>query len=181
MLADDCVQANQGVKNIERGNTMKEGSLRTGESAESASCVDESDLNTSPPSATHDPDSKLAPVKMRLLVALVSDPEVQAACTVAGVSRMTAYRWLKQPAFQDELKRRRDAVLSEALERIKTEATRAAAELARLLSVDDPRLRRMVCNDILDRAMKVRELEDFENRLVAQEKSMAKNQKKGSK
>ena len=159
---------------------MKEGLLRTEQSVESAAGIDPSDPHTSSPSAARGPDSKTGSRQMRLLAALVGDPDVQAACAVAGVSRMTAYRWLKQPAFQDELTRRRDAVLSEALERIKTEATRAAAELARLLSVDDARLRRLVCNDILNRAMKVRELEDFENRLVALEKAMAKNQKKGN-
>ena len=49
---------------------------------------------------------------------------------------------------------------------------RPLTELAGLLSVKDERLRRQVCNDILDRAMKVRELQDFENRLLALEKAM---------
>jgi len=157
---------------------MKEGLLRTGEPVESATGIDESDPHTVEPSATGDTNSKLAHGQMRLLAALVSDTDIQAACAVAGISRMTAYRWLKQPAFKDELTRQRDAALSDALERIKIEATRAAAELARLLSDEDPRLRRMVCNDILNRAIKIRELEDYENRLVAMEK--AKNKKKRS-
>lgn len=116
---------------------------------------------------------ELTPQKMRLLAALASDPDVQAACVAAGVSRTTAYRWQSEPAFKDELARQREAALSAALESVKTQATRAAAELAGLLNVKDERLRRLVCNDILGHAMKVRELEDFERRLEALEKTLA--------
>jgi len=77
----------------------------------------------------------LTPQKMRLLAALASDPDVQAACVAAGVSRTTAYRWQSEPAFKDELARQREAALSAALESVKTQATRAAAELAGLLNV----------------------------------------------
>ncbi|MFZ4396960.1 MAG: hypothetical protein ACOYOU_15200 [Kiritimatiellia bacterium] len=112
---------------------------------------------------------------LRLLEALVYDPDVQAGAVAAGVSRMTAYRWLKQPVFQEELKRQRDDALSAAMVRVKAQATRAVNELTGLLSAKDERLRRLVCTDILDRAIKVRELEDLENRLVALEKAMKTN------
>jgi c-di-GMP-related signal transduction protein len=112
---------------------------------------------------------------MTLLTALVGNPDVQLASKAAGVSRSTAFRWMRQPAFQEELTRQRDAVLCETLATVKTHAVRAVATLVGLLSVKDDRLRRQVCNDILDRAMKVRELEDLERRLVALEKAMEKN------
>jgi len=122
---------------------------------------------------------KLTPQKMRLLTALASDPDVQAACTAAGVGRTTAYRWQNEPAFKEELKRQREAVLSAALESVKTQAKRAVAELAGLLNVKDDRLRRQVCNDILAHAMKVRELDDFGSRLEALERAMENNKEKG--
>ena len=68
-------------------------------------------------------------------------------------------------------------MLSEALASVKTHATRAVAELAALLTAKDDRLRRLVCNDLLAHAMKVRELEDIERRLDALEKALAKKEK----
>ena len=88
-----------------------------------------------------------------------------------------ASRWIKEPTFQEELTRRRDEVLTEALATAKTHAARAMAHLAGLLEVADERLRRHVCNDMLGYAVKTRELEDLERRLVALEEA-AKEQKK---
>ena len=74
-----------------------------------------------------------------LLEALALDPNVQAAAHIAGVSRNTAHRWLRQPAFQEDLARRRDALLVEALGAVKSHATRAAEELGKLLASEDGR------------------------------------------
>ena len=89
-----------------------------------------------------------------------------------GRCRSTAHRWLRQQAFRDELARQRDAVFSEALDAVKTHATRAMAELARLLCSKDDRLRRFICNDILGHALRVRELDDIARRLAALEKAV---------
>lgn len=123
----------------------------------------------------------MTPQKLRLLAALAADPDVQTACATTGVTRSTAYRWQNEPAFKEELARQREAALSAALESVKTQATRAASELAGLLNVKDDRLRRLVCNDILAHAMKVRELEDFERRLEALETALTrkKNEMRG--
>jgi hypothetical protein len=107
---------------------------------------------------------------MKLVAALAADDDVQAACTAAGVGRTTAYRWFKEPAFQEALARQRDLAFSAALDSLKSKASRAVAELEKLLNVPDDRLRRLVCNDILIYAWRVRELEDFERRLSALEK-----------
>ena len=44
-----------------------------------------------------------------------------------------------------------------------------------MLGVKDDRLRRLICNDILGHALRVRELEDIERRLTALEKADKKN------
>ena len=116
------------------------------------------------------PDTGLNTRQLRLVAALVSDTNIQAACQTADVSRAAAYQWMKQPAFQDELKRRRNAVLGEALANVKINATRAAAALVGLLDEDDPSLRRLVCRDILDRAIRIHDMEDIQTRLTAMEK-----------
>ena len=114
--------------------------------------------------------NKLTPLKMKLVAALVFEHDIQTAAMSVGVSRVTAYRWMKEAAFTEELVRQRDAVLTASLESVKTSSARAAAALTALLDVQDERLRRLVCNDILTRAMKIRELDDFERRLTALEK-----------
>ena len=108
--------------------------------------------------------------QMKLVAALAADDDVQAACTAAGVGRTTAYRWFKEPAFQEALARQRDLAFSKAMDTLKSKASRAVSELEKLLDVGDDRLRRLVCNDILVYAWRVRELEDFERRLSALEK-----------
>ena len=129
------------------------------------------DLNT-------EPGTGLPLRQQQLLVELVANPDIQAACKAAGVGRSTAHRWLKEPVFRAELARQRDMVLSETMDSVKTHATRAMAELAELLDTEDDRLRRLICNDILGHALRVRELEDFERRLVALEQAVKNNRRK---
>jgi hypothetical protein len=121
----------------------------------------------------------LTPKQLGLLAALTCDADIQAACAAAKVSRTTAYRWMKEPAFLNELARQRDAAFSAALDSVKTQAARAVSELTGLLGAKDDRLRRLVCNDLLAHAMKVRELEDFEKRLTVLEKAMTGKGKGG--
>jgi len=124
-----------------------------------------------------DQHDALTPRQMRLLAALVSSTDVQAACQVADVGRTAAYEWMKQPAFQNELKRQRNAVLKDALSVVKISATRASTELVALLDEDDASLRRLVCRDILDRAIKIYDMEDIETRLAAVERSLKQNRR----
>lgn len=107
-----------------------------------------------------------------MLAALVVNPDVSAACRVAGVGHSTAYRWLREPAFRDALARERETVFSDTLAAVKVHVTRAVSELAKLLKAKDARLRRLACNDILGVALKVRELQDIEARLAALEAAM---------
>jgi hypothetical protein len=116
--------------------------------------------------------TELPPRQQKLISALVVEPEIRAAARAAGVGRTTAHRWLHQPAFHDELARRRDAALSNALDSFKVYATQAVTTLASLLSTNDERLRRQICNDILGHTLKIRELEDIERRMACLEKAM---------
>ena len=137
------------------------------------------EMNETPDTIPAQP-MKLTHRHQRLLSALVVDPDIQAASKAARVARSTAHRWLNDPVFRDELARQRDAVLSEAMASVKTHAARAMLELAKLMGSDDDRLRRLICNDIIGHAMKVRELQDIEGRLAALEKAL-KAQNKGRK
>jgi hypothetical protein len=127
------------------------------------------------PDLETEPSQGLTLRHQRLLAALVSNPDIQAACKAVGVGRSTAHRWLKDPAFRAELARQRDSLLSDTMDSVKTHATRAMAELVNLLDTEDDRLRRLICNDILGHALKIRELEDIERRLTALEQTIKHN------
>ena len=71
----------------------------------------------------------------------------------------------------------RNAVLKDALSVVKISATRASTELVALLDEDDASLRRLVCRDILDRAIKIYDIEDIETRLTAVERSLKQNRR----
>jgi hypothetical protein len=125
------------------------------------------------------PNAELTARQKRLLAALVLDPDIQAAAKAVGVGRTTAHRWLREPAFRDELARQRGAVLGAALGIMKAHASRAVAELAKLLDTGNERLRRQVCNDILVHALRIRDQEDIERRLAILEKKTEKGEKQG--
>jgi len=114
--------------------------------------------------------------QLRLLAALVTNTDVQAACKSADVSRAAAYQWMKQPLFQEELRRQRNAMLKEALATVKINAIRASTELVGLLDEKDASLRRLVCRDILDRAIRIYDMEDIETRLAAVERTLKQQQ-----
>ena len=167
----------------QKGDTMEEKTATQQETVASAIAglsVLEGGLETGSgktevlPDSSPEPANRLTARQLRLVMALVSNPDIQAACMATGVGRTAAHRWLKQPIFQDELTRQREAVLGEALAKVKTHAARAVTELGELLNEKDSRLRRLVCKDILDRAIKIRDMEDIERRLTALEKAMKK-------
>lgn len=123
-------------------------------------------------SREQEPELALTTQQTKLMTALVCNPDMQAAADAVGVSRTTAYRWLRQPGFQEELRRQRDEGFAEAMATVKTGVKGAVDGLLGLLDVEDARLRRQVCNDILGHALKVHELEDVERRLKALEEAM---------
>ena len=131
----------------------------------------------------HDTESaesgeELTARQQRLLVELVKNPDLQSAARAAGVGRTTAYRWLDQPAFAGELSQRRNEAMKEALSSIKAHTARAATELTRLLDTDDERLRWRICSEILRNAIKVRELEEIEQRLMLVEQKLNSSPKR---
>ena len=110
--------------------------------------------------------------QQQLLVELVKNTDLQQAARTAGVGRTTVYRWLEDSRFAAALARLRNEAMKDALDSVKALTTRAAQELVGLLDTEDERLKRLLCNDILGHAIKVRELEEIERRLVRMEERM---------
>lgn len=116
--------------------------------------------------------------QVNLLSILIGNPDVSVAAKTLGVSRATAYRWASVPAFQTELMRLRDAVLVDAMTVVKTQSRRAVDKLAQLLDTPDEHLSRLVCNDVLNKALKAYEMECICRRLTVLERENRERNKR---
>ena len=96
-------------------------------------------------------------------------------CKKARIAPKTFYDWLKVPLFKKEMKRQRDFIIEEALERLKGSMTEAVTALTTLLdTTDSDSIKRYVAKDIIDYVIKAKEFEDVERRLAAIEKKINK-------
>lgn len=112
----------------------------------------------------------LTPLQKRVIPLLLSEYRQSDALKQAGIIRVTLNRWMKQEAFRDELKRRRNEIVEQAFDRLKVTMTKAANVLAGLLDSENEVLRRLSANDIMSHVLRARELEDIAERLEALEK-----------
>lgn len=100
---------------------------------------------------------------------LISSSSEGDGCRQAGIARQTYYEWLKEPGFRAELSRLRNAIVDDALEKLKVHTGSAVDVLIRLLDADNLAIRRNAANDILGHVVKFRELHEIEARLYALE------------
>lgn len=95
---------------------------------------------------------------------IIASTTLEEARRKAKVSKGTLYAWLRDDVFKAELKRQRDEVIREALDRLKCALTKAISGLIELMDSKRSDLR-LVYKDIIDYGIKSIELEDIEERL----------------
>ena len=110
-------------------------------------------------------NEKLTNRQLLAITQIIASSTLEEARRKARISKGTLYAWLKDEAFKIELKRQRDEIIKEALASLKNAMTKAVKELVKLINSSKPELRRWVCKDIIDYALKSIELEDIEDRL----------------
>lgn len=103
---------------------------------------------------------------------ILFSPTLEEARRKAKVSKGTLYAWLKDEAFKAELKRQRDEVVKDALDRLKLAMSRAVDGLIGLMGSQQPSLRRWVCKDIIEYVLKSIEIEEIEDRLDKVERAI---------
>jgi len=87
-------------------------------------------------------------------------------CRQAGVSKHAFYTWLRDPLFKQELDAMREAITTEAVQKLKANMMKATDTLVSLLNRNEqPSLLRTVANDIIGYVLKFKELEDVERRM----------------
>jgi hypothetical protein len=114
--------------------------------------------------------SDLSDRQKRALPYLAVAPSVQSACRQAKIRTDTYYRWLKDPRFVAALKQQQNELVTDAMNCLRANITRAVSTLVSLLESENDFLKRSVANDIISHYLKYRELSEIEERLETVER-----------
>jgi transposase len=109
----------------------------------------------------------------RAIVALLSEPSIEAVAKTPDVSDVTIWRWMKRPDFRAKLRDARRAVVEGAIGRLQQTATEAVDTLRRNLTCGTPSVEVRAATAILDQAIKAVELFDMVERVEQLEAQLA--------
>ncbi len=132
-----------------------------------------------PESTALDP-KPLTPRQQLAIVAIISSPSLEEARRRSKAAKGTFYGWMKEPAFQTELKRQRDALVDQTFNRLRTGMMQAVEKLLTLLQAESqPGIQLRAAQTLLDTGFKAMEHQDLERRLEALEAHLDSQQRGG--
>lgn len=102
-----------------------------------------------------------------LVIALAMGKTVTEACCQTGISRTTAYRWLGDPGFRQQVEATRKECFDRAIGRLAVSASSAADTLATLLQDESPTIRLGAARANLELAIRWKKLDAMEGKLVS--------------
>ena len=102
------------------------------------------------------------------IAALLTQRNIEEAARVAGVAGTTLVRWLQIPEFQTAYREARRAAFSQSIARLQQASSAAVSVLVKIMvDPDAPTSSRVRAADVvLERASKVIELEDLDQRIA---------------
>jgi hypothetical protein len=109
--------------------------------------------------------AELTKRQLQVLPYLLACGTYEEAARQAKISVKQIYCWLRTSAFREELDRKRNEIIEEAVNKLKYNTSKAADTLISLLSHSNPMVQRGVANDLLNHVAKFIELHDIEERL----------------
>ena len=123
---------------------------------------------------THSPKkpTPLTATKLMAISFLMEGKDVTDTAAQSKVNRMTLYRWMKDPLFQQSLQEGRELLFHEGLDRLRGAMAEAADTLIKLLSSKDEGQRRLAAKTILDFGLKGFELKNLEERILRLEERL---------
>lgn len=115
--------------------------------------------------------------KEAFLLAMLESPTVTKAIQSAGIGKTTAYRYMKEDAFQRELERRRNEAVGEAVSYLQSNLTRCAEVLIDIVNNKrvPPQIRVNAVNSVFTNAKAMTESVDFLLRVVELERRTKRN------
>lgn len=110
--------------------------------------------------------STLTRRQLHVLPFLISNPTIESASKLSGISAKQIFDWLNQPAFREELENRKNEGVSQAVDRLKMTASKACDTLISLLdNAQSDSVKHRVAVDMLNMTLKFMEFKDVEQRL----------------
>ena len=122
------------------------------------------------------PVETLSAKQRAALRALVSGFSLEGAASAVGVSRVSLWRWMQEPAFREELRSLEDEALQELQRRLLSLSSGAALVLERALQDSKPTIRLRAAALILERLAAYRQAAELERRLAALEAAVSRNE-----
>jgi len=113
----------------------------------------------------------------RFMLAMLENPTVTKAFESAGIGKTTAYRYLKDEDFKQELEHRRNEAISNAVNYLQSNLTRCAEVLVEIVNNQKvtPQVRINAVNSVFTNAKAMSESVDFLLRVVELEKRTKRN------
>ena len=105
--------------------------------------------------------------QMSFLQALLTQPNISAAANKAGISRSTAYKYLNNEAFKEELRKRQDECISDVTRFLQNRLGMCSVRLAKIAADPDtpPQVAINACNAIFTACKNLTETNEIMVRL----------------
>ncbi|MYA49764.1 MAG: hypothetical protein F4185_03885 [Chloroflexi bacterium] len=113
-------------------------------------------------------DSKSDSLSQRQLMALpyiVAEPTISEGARAAGIARMTLTRWMRDPAFREELERVRRNIAEFAFNELEGLTIKCVVRLQQLLDDPDPNVRHRALKTGLSTSINFRNQKEVQHKL----------------
>jgi hypothetical protein len=107
------------------------------------------------------------------IVALMTQPTIEAAAAASGIANVTMWRWMRLPEFQQQYQIARRRIIENALGSLQQATSLAVETLVRNLSCGQPGTEVRAAQEILNQSVKALELFELESRLESLEKILS--------
>lgn len=108
--------------------------------------------------------------KTAVIMALLNSETIESAARKAKTSKVTVYKYLRDPEFAALLAAGREEIFNDAIGQLKTSARLAVRKLTLLIVSDNENQARLASATVLNFALKGSEYRDLESRIEAIEK-----------
>jgi hypothetical protein len=122
-------------------------------------------------------EKELTPKQEQLIIELVSGKSIRDACKIVVINEVTAYRWLKQPLFQEAYQAAKKIAYDETLEDLRGCTREAIDTLKSNLKALEPSVQVRAAHIILTQSMQVHKIEAVAQRVIELEEKVKALQK----
>jgi hypothetical protein len=107
---------------------------------------------------------------------LARNPNIESCAATIGNSKSTVYSWLAKEGFRIRLSECRTEILDEAVDQIKCHTRQAIQKIAELMQSDNDTIALKASTYMLDKALEVKAIQEFETRIVQLEMTITKKE-----